>query len=100
MKNLLLILLLSSNLILGYHVAKQKSWSENVAVPYMQVLDANIKCLTYVLLENRLPIIERVIGMKPKLKGDEALDTTVCDKSEDSWEKYETKSGKYRRWFK
>jgi len=97
MINKYLYVLLAISLVQSLLVVRQAAWINWVAIPYMVGNQKEINCAKDVIFENRLPIIERKIGIRsfvPKFS------TESCDDMEKHWDKYEETRDTYRKWFK
>jgi len=89
-------------LLLVYFQVKTAYWAENVAAPYMEALYYTNKCTRLVVFENRIPILERMLGIRAPLKKGAKLNPEMveaCNKKIQRWDSYETKRVKYKKWF-
>ncbi len=75
---------------------RQALWAELVAKNYMEGLRLQSKCNQAVILENRLPILERVLKL-PWAGKTGVLDTSKCDAAVDKWRIYEEKRALYHK---
>ncbi len=87
------------NLFLVQAVIKQRTWIKLVGINYMVTTQYQLECVKDVVFNNRIPILERAIGLRPLLKGGETIDNTECDEFRDQLEKYEKDRLIYRRYF-
>lgn len=101
MKTFLIVLLMLLNVFTAYVSVRCAAWSQLVASPYMEALKKESICHHDVIINSRLPILERAIGLPWAHKAG-VLDTSKCDEADKYWKDYENSRLDYHshKWIK
>lgn len=89
-------LLFTANL---YTTVKVLAYNELAMVPYVNALNAQIQCNHKVVIDNRLPILERVLHMPLAVPVEQdrfSEVTEACDKAEKRWSEFAVSLEKYK----
>jgi len=97
---IIVALLIVANLYLFYTTTKQKAWMNLIAKNYMLGNYYQAKCNKDVIVNNRLPIIERVLNLRDPLPEGSKIDWTLCEKSMKQWDVYYKAHSKYLKRFR
>lgn len=94
MKKLITFLLILLTCYNAYLSIRSAVWAEMIANNYMVALNKQQKCNQDVVINNRIPILERALKL-PWAKKAGVLDTTLCDEAKEQWKIYEAEHYKY-----